>query len=88
MPNTTPTAASAHLVTHEHGRAVDTHLHEPAPARRPARDPMPQPTDFGIEGPHIRKPTTWARIAMAVIAVAVFSAVVLTLAPGGFLFNR
>lgn len=35
MPETTPTAASAHLVTHEHGRAVDTHLHEPAPARMP-----------------------------------------------------
>lgn len=49
---------------------------------------MPQPTDFGIEGPHIRKPTTWARIAMAVIAVAVFSAVVLTFGPGGFLFNH
>lgn len=34
MPETTPTAASAHLITHNHGRTVDTHLHEPAPAPR------------------------------------------------------
>lgn len=40
MAETTPTAASAHLVTHNHGRTVDTHLHEPAPAHLQRRDPL------------------------------------------------
>lgn len=41
MPETTPTAANAHLVTHNHGRTVDTHLHEPAPAPCPRDLPVP-----------------------------------------------
>lgn len=45
MPETTPTAASAHLVTHEHGRAIDTHLHEPAPARMPITLEGDEPPD-------------------------------------------
>lgn len=40
MPETTPTAASAHLVTHTHGRQVGTHLHEPALAHLQRRDPL------------------------------------------------
>lgn len=65
MPETTPTAASAHLVTHEHGRAVDTHLHEPAPARMPItfegdEPESPTPFDHMMDG---------ARLVLLVLAL-------------------
>lgn len=71
MPNTTPTAASAHLVTHNHGRSVDTHLHEPAPARGP-RD-LPVPT-MGCDDDAIELTGPWltALVAFALIGAFVF----------------
>lgn len=93
MPETTPTAASAHLVTHNHGRTVDTHLHEPAPARGPRDLPVPTMPIASTD----MEPDSWSRIgatwstvrrilwALLCIAVALF--VTAALKPGGFIFN-
>ena len=85
--------ARAHLVTHEHGRAVDTHLHEPAPARGPRDLPVPTMpiTSSDLE------PDSWSQIGAKwstlrhifwgalCVALAVF--VTTALMPGGFIFN-
>jgi hypothetical protein len=41
-----------------------------------------------LDGPYKRPPSRAARIFMAVLCLAIFSAIVLTFGPGGYFFNK
>jgi len=52
---------------------------------------MTEPTVYvpvEIDGPYSKPPKHAARIFVAVLCVAIFSAIVLAFGPGGFFFNK
>ena len=54
-------------------------------------NPRPLPTPHipvALDGPYKRPPSRAARIFVAVLCLAIFSAIVLTFGPGGYFFNK
>ncbi|MBX3653237.1 MAG: hypothetical protein KF686_03570 [Ramlibacter sp.] len=70
-------SAIRYLVTHTHGRRVNTERDEPT-----VRVPVL------LDGPYSRPPSRVARSAVLILSAIAFIVTVLALGPGGFLFHK